>query len=54
VDEAHRNIYELRKEIKALKKEVAALQPKPTTRNRRSTKKTSPPDTDDTDAEQEA
>jgi class III poly(R)-hydroxyalkanoic acid synthase PhaE subunit len=43
VDEAHRNIYELRKEIKALKKQVADMQkastpPKPT--RRRTTRQT--------------
>jgi polyhydroxyalkanoate synthase subunit PhaE len=37
VDEAHRNIYELRREVKALKRELAALQkpaPKPASRRK--------------------
>jgi class III poly(R)-hydroxyalkanoic acid synthase PhaE subunit len=45
VDEAHRNIYELRKEIKALKKQVADMQKTAAPRSRASSRrKTSPPE----------
>lgn len=52
VDEAHRNIYELRREVKALKKELAALKkPAPKATSRRKSKPAAAPDAAETTEE---